>query len=118
MVDLNGDSSPETVVHVTDQSFCGNGGCPIVTFKRGATGLELVGSSGFVRKPIYVLNEVQGGWHTLAAVVGLGDGAGLVPIRYKEEQGAYRRAPYMNAHIELKTAATKQVLNFEEAPKL
>src|SRR5687767_7366188 len=84
LVDLNADNDLEAVVHVTDQSFCGNGGCPIVTFRRAATGYELVGSSGFVRKPIYVLNEIQAGWNTLAAVVGLGAGAGLVPIRYKE----------------------------------
>jgi hypothetical protein len=72
------------VVHVTDPAFCGNGGCPVVAFKRVSAGFELVGSSGLVRKPIYVLNERQAGWYSLAAVVGFGDSAGVVPIRYKE----------------------------------
>jgi hypothetical protein len=118
LVDLNDDKSLEVVVHVTDQSFCGNGGCPLVTFRRTATGYELVGSSGLVRKPVYVMNEVQGGWHTLAAVVGLGQHAGVVPIRFKEPQASYRSAPYMNAQIELTSRATKQALDFEEVPKL
>jgi hypothetical protein len=115
LVDLDKDGTLDAVVHVTDPAFCGNGGCPVVAFKRVAAGFELVGSSGLVRKPIYVLNERQSGWHSLAAVAGFGDAAGVVPIRYKEQQGSYRRSPQMNAHIELKSPDTKQALNFEEA---
>jgi hypothetical protein len=116
LVDLNGDGRPDAVVHVTDPEFCGNGGCPIVAFKCAATGYELLGSSGLVRKPIYVLNEIQAGWHSLAAVVGFGNGGGVVPIRFKEQQGTYRTRPYMNAHIALEAASTMQVLDFEEVP--
>jgi hypothetical protein len=115
LVDLNKDGTLDAVVHVTDPAFCGNGGCPVVTFKRASAGFELVGSSGMVRKPIYVLNELQAGWHTLAAVAGFGNAAGVVPIRFKEQQGTYRSAPQMNAHIDLKSPATKQALEFEEA---
>jgi hypothetical protein len=116
LVDLNGDGILDAVVQVTDPAFCGNGGCPIVEFKGESSGFILVGSSGLVRKPIYLLNEVQDGWHTLAAVVGLGDEAGAVPIRFKQQQGAYRSTPYVNAQIKLTSQATKQVLEFEEVP--
>src|SRR5580698_3283958 len=110
LVDLNGDGIPDAVVQVTDPAFCGNGGCPIVEFKGESAGFTLVGSSGLVRKPIYLLNEVQDGWHTLAAVVGLGDEAAVVPIRFKQQEGAYRSTPYVNAQINLTSQATKQVL--------
>ncbi len=114
LIDLNRDGLLDAVVHLTDPDFCGNGGCPLVTFKRVGEGYELIGSSGFVRKPVYVLNEAHGGWHTLASVVGLGDGAGLVPIRFKEQVRAYRSMPYLNPHLDLKAADTLQALNFEE----
>lgn len=116
LVDLNGDGAMDAVVQVTDPSFCGNGGCPLVAFKGAGADFTLVGSSGMVRKPIYVLKEKQAGWNTLAAVVGLGNGAGLVPIHFKQQEGTYRSAPYMNAQIELTSQMTKQVLKFEEAP--
>jgi hypothetical protein len=69
-----------------------------------------------VRKPIYVLKETQAGWNTLAAIVGLGNGAGLVPIHFKQQEGTYRSAPHMNAQIQLTSDATKQVLEFEDGP--
>ena len=116
MVDLNGDGKLDAVVQVTDPSFCGNGGCPLVAFMGTSSDFTLVGSSGLVRKPIYVLKEKQGGWHTLAAIAGLGNGAGLVPIHFQQQEGTYRSAPYMNAQIELTTEATKQALEFQEAP--
>jgi len=114
LVDLNGDGILDAVVQVTDPAFCGNGGCPIVEFKGKTVGFTVVGSSGLVRKPIYLLNDVQDGWYTLAAVVGLGEEAGVVPIRFKQQQGAYRSTPYVNAQIKLTSQATKQVLEFEE----
>ena len=114
LVDLNDDGTLDAVVHVTDPSYCGNGGCPIVEFQGNATGFTLVGSSGLARKPIYVLNELQGGWHTIAAVIGLGQGAGVTPIRFKQQQGAYRLEPYVNAQISLTSQLIKQELNFEE----
>jgi hypothetical protein len=116
LVDLNGDGILDAVVQVTDPAFCGNGGCPIVEFKGESAGFTLVGSSGLVRKPICLLNEMQDGWHTLAAVVGFADGAGVVPIRFKQQQGAYRSTPYVNAQIKLTSQAVKQLLDFEEAP--
>lgn len=115
LVDLNADGASDAVVHVTDPKFCGNGGCPLVAFRKAGGGYELVASSGNVRKPIYLLEEVRYGWRTLAAVVGLGATAGMVPIRYKPPQGAYRSTPIIEPNIELTSAMTRQALDFEEA---
>jgi hypothetical protein len=115
-VDLNADGSLDIVVHVTDPKFCGGGGCPLVAFAKTATSYELVASSGNVHKPIYILEEMRNGWRTLAAVVGFGSTAGMVPIRYRVPQGAYRSMPIIEPTIELTSSMTKQVLNFEEVP--
>jgi hypothetical protein len=116
LVDLNADAAPDAVVHVTDPAFCGNGGCPLVAFRKSAAGYELVASSGMVRKPIYILEEIRDGWRTLAAVVGFGPTAGMVPIRYKVQQQSYRSTPIVEPVIELTSPTTKQVLSFEEVP--
>ena len=116
LVDLNADGAPDVVVHVTDPKFCGNGGCPLVAFRKTPDSYDLVASSGNVRKPVYILEEVRNGWRTLAAVVGFGSAAGMVPIRYKVPQGAYRSSPITEPTLDLTTVMTKQVLNFEEVP--
>lgn len=114
-VDLNADGALDAVVLVTDSRFCGGGGCPLVAFTRKGDGYELVASSGNARKPVYALEETRGGWRTLAAVVGFGASAGIVPIRYKTPPGAYRSMPIVEPQLELKTPLTKYVLPFEEA---
>jgi hypothetical protein len=116
LVDLNDDGIMDAIVYVTDPSYCGNGGCPIVELKGEATGFTVIGSSGLVRKPIFVLNETQEGWHTLAALVGLGKAAGITPIRFRQPQGSYRSAPYLNAQISLTSPLIRQGLEFEEVP--
>lgn len=115
LVDLNADGALDAVILVTDTRFCGGGGCPLVAFTNKGGGFELIASSGNVRKPIYALEETRGGWRTLAALVGFGGSAGIVPIRYKSPQGAYRSMPIIEQELELKTPLTKFVLQFEEA---
>lgn len=115
LVDLNGDGTADAVVHVTDPSACGNGGCPLLVFQGSGTGFQRIASSGMVRKPIYLLKESHGAWRTLGAVIGFGDAAGMVPIRYKPEQNGYRSRPYVESQLALTTPVTDRVLAFEEA---
>lgn len=98
MVDLNGDKTLDAVVRVTDEGRCGSGGCILLMFKGTSAGYEKVGDSGYVAKPIYVTKEVISGWKSLAGVVGLGDGAGLRPIRYAATE--YRSNPIMRGYVE------------------
>ena len=114
LVDLNADRIAEAVVHVTDPALCGNGGCPLLIFRGTATGFEHIANSGFVRKPIYILQETGNNWKTLAAVAGFGHAAGLVPIRFKSQIQGYRSTPVMNPHLELTAAMTERTLEFEE----
>lgn len=116
LADLNADGERDVIVHVSDPSFCGNGGCPLVVF-RGGGAYTVVASSGNVRKPIYLLNDRRGGWQTLAAMVGFANAAGITPIPYREAQQSYRSLPAVNAQIELTPALTDQRLEFEEVEK-
>jgi hypothetical protein len=82
----------------------------------GARVYELVASSELVRKPIYLLEVRRDGWSTLAAIMGLGEGAGMTPIRYKSQEQAYRSTPYSRAQIDLISQMARHALEFEEAP--
>jgi hypothetical protein len=113
-VDLNRDSFPDVVVYVSDPAFCGNGGCRLLILKGTTTGYEEVGDSGYVRKPIYLLKEVNSGWHSIAAVVGFGSYQDLRPIRFMGP--AYRSDPIMRSGMELASNNYERVLTFEEEP--
>lgn len=112
--DLNGDGVQDAVVYVTDPSYCGGAGCPLLTFKGVPGSFDFIASSGSVNKPIYALEEMRNGWRTLAGVVGFGAVAGIVPIRWKMAQQGYRSTPINEPVIELTAAMTRQVLRFEE----
>lgn len=72
LIDLNGDGIRDAVVYVTDRSFCGGAGCPLLTFKGVPESFDFIASSGAVQKPVYALEEVHNGWRTLAGFVGFG----------------------------------------------
>ena len=99
LVDLNHDNALDAVVRITDADRCGNGGCILLMFKGVPGGFEKVGDSGYVAKPIFVMKEVISGWTSLAGVVGLGQGAGVRPIRYMGTE--YRSDPVMRGYVEI-----------------
>jgi hypothetical protein len=116
LVDLNNDKMLDAVVRITDPDRCGNGGCVLLMFKGTAEGYEQVGDSGYVAKPIYVLKEAIAGWTSLAGVVGLGQGAGVRPIRYMGTE--YRSNPIMRGQMEFSRASQREpdlgpMLSFE-----
>jgi hypothetical protein len=116
LVDLNGDKTLDAVVRVTDPDRCGSGGCVLLMFKGTPEGYLRVGDSGYVAKPIYLLKEVISGWTSLAGVVGMGQGAGVRPIRYMGTE--YRSNPIMRGNMETyeathQEAAIGLLLSFE-----
>jgi hypothetical protein len=113
LVDLNHDEILDAVVRITDADHCGNGGCVLLVFKGTPAGFEKVGDSGYVAKPIFVLKEVISGWTSLAGVVGLGQGAGLRPIRYTGTE--YRSNPIMRGQMEIVPGNHGPVIDFEPA---
>jgi hypothetical protein len=112
LADLNSDGNLDAVVHVTDPAFCGNGGCPLLVFKGNEGGYKQVADSGLVRKPIYILKEINFGWHSLGAVVGLEAGASVRPIRFLGTE--YRSNPIVRSTIGLSSQTSEQALEFEE----
>jgi hypothetical protein len=113
LLDLNHDGMLDAVVRITDTDHCGNGGCVLLMFKGTPEGFEKVGDSGYVAKPIFVLKEVVSGWTSLAGVVGLGQGAGVRPIRYTGAE--YRSNPIMRRHMEIAPGNHGPVIDFEPA---
>jgi hypothetical protein len=79
-----------------------------------ATGFERVGDSGYVRKPVYLLKEVNSGWRSLAAVVGTGMYQDLRPIRFLGPE--YRSNPIVRGSVELVSNNYEHVLGFLEYP--
>ncbi|MBU5636275.1 hypothetical protein KOM00_05965 [Geomonas sp. Red69] len=81
--DLNDDGIDDAVVLITDNQYCGSGGCSFVIFQGVAGGFKLVSSSTITREPILLLTEKKKGWHTLSVfVAGGGAKAGQVMIRF------------------------------------
>jgi hypothetical protein len=70
--DLNGDSSPETVVYLAGPDVCGTGGCPVLVFTPGADGYRLVTSISVSRPPIRVSPRSSQGWRNLIVAIGGG----------------------------------------------
>lgn len=81
--DLNDDGIDDAVVLITDNQYCGSGGCSFVIFRGVAGGFKLVSSSTITREPILLLPEKKKGWHTLSVfVAGGGANAGQVMMRF------------------------------------
>jgi hypothetical protein len=76
LVVLNDDGIDDAVVLITNQAYCGSGGCSLVIFKGIAGGFKLISSSPITREPIRLSPEKRDGWHTLSVLV---DGGGVEP---------------------------------------
>ena len=82
-VDLNDDGNDDAVVLITDNQYCGSGGCSFVIFTGEAGGFKLVSSSTTTREPILLLPEKKKGWHTLSVLIsGGGAKPGQVLMRF------------------------------------
>jgi hypothetical protein len=81
--DLNEDGIDDAVVLITDNQYCGSGGCSFVVFQGVAGGFKIVSSSTITRAPILLLPEKKKGWHTLSVfVAGGGAKPGQVMMRF------------------------------------
>lgn len=81
--DLNGDGIDDAVVLITDNQYCGSGGCSFVIFQGVGGGFKVISSSTITREPILLLPEKKKGWHTLSVfVAGGGAKPGQVMMRF------------------------------------
>ncbi|MFZ4858126.1 MAG: hypothetical protein ACOYL3_17190 [Desulfuromonadaceae bacterium] len=82
-VDLNDDGIDDVLVLMTDNQYCGSGGCSCAIFRGVAGGFKFVSSSTITREPILLLTEKKKGWHTLSVfVAGGGAKPGQVMMRF------------------------------------
>jgi hypothetical protein len=64
-VDLRDDGRQEVIVYVTDQHFCGSGGCTALILAPEGSSYRLVTGVTLARLPIRVLRTKSNGWHDL-----------------------------------------------------
>ena len=64
-VDLNGDGSPEIIVHLMGSFFCGTGGCTTLIFQQLRGQYQLIGRIPTSHPPIIVSGNTSNGWKEL-----------------------------------------------------
>jgi hypothetical protein len=108
LVDLNDDGVDDAVVLITEQDYCGSGGCSLVIFRGVAGSFEIVSSSTITREPILLLPEKCHGWHTLSVLIaGGGVKPGQVIMRFNGTKYPYNPGMQPKANNnELKGAKT------------
>ena len=93
--DLNGDHRPEALVYLTEQAWCGTGGCTLLVFERRQLSWQPAGKVTLVRPPIQALSRRSNGWASLAVQV---SGGGL-PRPYTAELPFYQHRYPENASV-------------------
>lgn len=84
-VDLNGDASPEVVVHLMGSYFCGTGGCSTLIFQLLRGQYQLIGSIPTSHPPIIVSGNTSNGWNDLIVYT-----RDAVPMLVKFGENGYR----------------------------
>ena len=65
--DLDGDGTPEAIVHVVGPSLCGTGGCDTHIFAKRGANYKLISTIGLTR-PLIVASDVRShGWRNSAS---------------------------------------------------
>lgn len=67
--DLNGDGRPEAFIYVTDQSYCGRGGCTLIVLTRHKGQYRPVLRSTVTQTPINLLATSTRGWRDIGVTV-------------------------------------------------
>lgn len=63
--DLNDDGSPEAIVHLVSNGWCGSGGCTTLILTQDGKAWRIVKKITVSRPPIRVLSNVSNGWHDI-----------------------------------------------------
>jgi hypothetical protein len=74
--DLNGDGTPEAIVHLVGNEWCGSGGCNTLILTREGDSWRVVTKVTITYPPIRVLAKTSHGWHSIGVWV---QGGGIQP---------------------------------------
>ena len=88
--DLNGDGTPEAIVHVVGPNVCGTGGCDTHIFARHGGGYKLIATVELSRPLIIASPRRTHGWRNLIVFVA---GGGILPGYYAELRFGGRTYP-------------------------
>ncbi len=76
LADLNGDGTPEAIVYLTSNYWCGSGGCTTLVLVQDADSWRLLTKITITRPPIRVLKTKSNGWRSIGVWV---QGGGIQP---------------------------------------
>ena len=76
LTDLNGDGSPEGIVYLTSNVWCGTGGCTMLILEQNGDSWRLLTEVSITRPPIRVLRTKSNGWRNVGVWV---QGGGIQP---------------------------------------
>ena len=62
---LDDSGGTEAIVYQTGTAWCGTGGCPTYILRQTGATWEIVSRTLATRPPIYILNNVSNGWHSI-----------------------------------------------------
>ncbi|MGD0886563.1 MAG: hypothetical protein ABSA46_17120 [Thermodesulfovibrionales bacterium] len=74
--DLNGDGTPEVLVYMLGDSWCGSGGCSLLVLKQNGSSWRIITETTVTQPPIRVLATTYHGWHNIGVWV---QGGGVQP---------------------------------------
>jgi hypothetical protein len=75
-VDLDGDGVEEAIIYVTDQDWCGSGGCTTLVLKPEGSSFRVVTKIAITNPPIRVFPSKTNGWLDIGVWV---QGGGIQP---------------------------------------
>jgi hypothetical protein len=91
-IDLDGDGRLETLAVVVGSFACSSGGCTLMLFRDGASGLEVVAENGLFQSPLKVISRRHRGWLDFTMPASLhGAPDGLMELRF--DGRTYRAVP-------------------------
>ena len=108
--DLNGDGRLETYVYVTDQGYCGSGGCKLVVLSRQGASYRVVLRSTVTQLPITLLPTFSRGWRDIGVTVAGGGTIRPYTARLRFDGRRYPSNPTVLPAIRLKRQSGKVLI--------
>jgi len=79
LIDLNGDGQDDAIVLITDDEYCGSGGCNLNIYRGTRKEFKFVSNSTISKPPIRLLNNLSHGWKSIIVFSG---GTGNVVLKF------------------------------------
>ena len=109
-VDLNGDGRPEVFVYVTDQSYCGSGGCTLVVLSPQGRSYRVVLRSTVTQHPIRLLAASTRGWRDIGVTVAGGGTKRPYIVRLRFNGRRYQNNPTVSPAVPLNRPSGKVLI--------